>query len=134
MKMRTTSLIQSLLNQQAFRFICVGIAAAFTQFIIVILITELTPIHPLTSNIIGFLVAFHVSYTGHHYWTFQRKQASNQSFFKFFLTAIFSFLLNQGLFALLLLTSLPYQLSLLIVLCIVPPLTFLLSKYWAFKS
>ena len=127
----TTSLFQ----HQAIRFIIIGATAASVHFITVVLISELSGMLPLIANIFGFLIAFCVSYCGQQFWTFNHSKPSHGALIKFFLTAVFSFILNEGLFALLLkLTSINYILSLFIVLLTVPPLTFIMSKYWAFKK
>ncbi|MET0091667.1 MAG: GtrA family protein, partial [Candidatus Thiodiazotropha sp.] len=87
------------------------------------------------NNIFAFLIAFGVSYIGHSLWTFShKKHQHNKTVARFLGVAVFSFALNEGGYYLLLeYTQMEYLFSLLIVLIIVPVITFILSKYWAFS-
>lgn len=91
--------------------------------------------HPLYANIFAFVTAFGVSYLGHRFWTFGERVTSHvTSVTRFFGVAILSFVLNEFLFFLFLhFTALPYLLALFFVLIIVTPITFLLSRLWAFR-
>lgn len=119
--------------RQIFQFGSVGACAASAHMGIVIAIVQMAHISPLLANIIAFLFSFNISYFGHHYWTFAKRQLNHQtSLPRFFLLACFSFLLNEGLFFLLL-PFLPYPIALLVVLVSVAAITFFLSKWWAFR-
>ena len=50
-------------------FIAVGSAAAVTHLTVVALVVELLHLKPLSANVIGFCVAFLVSFGGHARWT-----------------------------------------------------------------
>lgn len=120
---------------QLFRFGIIGTLAALVHMLIVIMIVENINLQPLLANVIAFATAFTVSYFGHNYWTFNHQQRNNQqTVYKFFMVALASFLLNESLFFIFLnIFQLYYPLALFIVLLIVPPLTFIFSKFWAFK-
>ena len=120
--------------QQLLRFGIVGALAAAVHFTAVVIQVSLFALHPLIANVIAFLVAFQVSYLGHRHWTFSHtKDGSNQSVWRFFLVAVSSFFVNEGLFyCFLRFTSLPYWVSLAVVLILVAGMTFLLGKFWAF--
>lgn len=122
------------LLKQLFWFGATGAAAAATHLLVVVLLVEGGGAAPLVANIGGFLVAFGVSYPGHRYLTFATGRAPPaQSLPRFFLVAGLGFLLNESLFALLLLlTPLPYPAALLLVLGLVAVVTYLLSRHWAF--
>ena len=118
-----------------FAFGLVGVAAMATQLGAVIVIVELTGLHPLSANILGFLVAFNVSYWGHRHLSFPLSDRSIKRTLPSFLgIAILSFLINELLFFILLhYTDLHYQTALIIVLLCVGAITFITSKLWAFK-
>ena len=122
---------------QLLKFGTVGVLAAMVHMLAVVLLVESEMLPPLYANIGGFLLATNVSYLGHRHWTFHASQSSRYltSHLQFLFVAAFSFCLNEGLYYLLLsYTHLPYALALFIVLAIVPPITFLLSKFWVFRQ
>ena len=122
------------LNKSLLFFLLVGSAAAFVHLVTVISIVEIFKLNPLYANVIGFLVAFNASYFGHHHFTFEGHGSSHkQAAPKFFLVALTSFCLNQGLFYILFrLVDLNYIIALFIVLIAVAIFTFLSSKFWAY--
>lgn len=122
--------------KQISRFGIIGAIAAAVHFISVVAVVQYFNISPLIANIIAFLIAFNVSYFGHRYWTFDSGVNESQAMMrKFFIVAVFSFGLNQFLFYVLLkFAHIYYPLALFVVLMAVPPLTFVLSKTWAFKN
>jgi putative flippase GtrA len=122
------------LSGQIIRFGLVGISAALVQFLGVAGFVSFFHLKPLIANCFAFLFAFQVSFLGHTHWTFKAKNSA-QTKRKFFVVSSCSFALNQTLYAYLLKYShLHYLLALLIVILIVPGLTFLLSKFWAFRG
>ena len=132
---RTRRLAKHPLSKQVFRFGCVGTAAAITNLAIVAILVPITHMHPLMANVFAFIIAFQVSFYGHKAWTFQSDANHLSTMSKFFIVASISFALNEGLYALILkLFHFHYMLSLFIVLIIVPPVTFIFSKFWAFAK
>lgn len=111
-----------------------GIAALVHLVVAVILVSKLD-LAPLIANIIAFLAAFSVSFYGHSRWTFRDINSSaNKTLIKFFITASISFILNETMFAYMLSKhQIPYYFSLIIVLAMVSTITFIISRYWAFK-
>jgi len=137
MRNRTLGLIQKIPHyQELTRFGTVGVSAAAVNFAMVLLLVSFVHLRPLLANVVAFLTAFQVSYHGHKRWTFGQHNARHVSVMtKFFIVAGLSFILNEGLFALLLReTHLYYPIALLVVLLVIPPITFILSKMWAFRS
>lgn len=123
------------LFHQIMRFVVVGTTAAFVQLVTLFILVDFFNWRPLRGNILAFILAFIVSYCGHQFWTFGHvKTHHKDSLWKFLIVAFFSFLLNQGLFYIFLVKfGFHYMPALIIVLLIVPPLTFILSKTWAFR-
>jgi len=118
---------------EALRFILIGVLSLLVHWCVVVFLVTLG-MHPLNANVIAFLIAFNVSYFGHRHLTFKAShKAHRKTFPRFAVVAATSFLLNETMYwALLTLTSLRYDISMLIVLGTVAMLTYFLSKIWAF--
>jgi putative flippase GtrA len=93
-------------------------------------------LHPLVANVIAFLTAFGVSFSGHRRWTFPTTGRPRPGPLpRFFAVALMAFVLNEGLYALILASGLlGYREALVVVLVIVAAITFVASKYWAFTD
>lgn len=120
---------------QGFCFGLIGVLAAVVHFLTVIVLVGSIRLVPLLANVFAFLVAFVVSYYGHGRFTFaSATRRESGALRRFFLVAVFSFVLNESLFyGFLTFTRWHYAVSLFLVLLIVPPITFGLSKWWAFR-
>jgi putative flippase GtrA len=121
---------------QVARFVFVGGLAALTHLTVVVALVSAGIAAPLVANVAGFLVAFWVSYFGQRNWTFRAKNVRHRRGVPLhFAVATGSFLLNEGLFWLLLrFTPLPYPVALVIVLAAVAVVTFVLLRRWVFRS
>lgn len=89
---------------------------------------------PLQANVVGWLVALVVSFTGHHRLSFKGHTSSlGQAALRFFCISAGGFVINEAAYALLLhWTSLRYDLLLAMVLIGVAGITYVLSRHWAF--
>lgn len=127
------------------RFIAVGGCAAAVHYMVVLLCVEYFQIAVLLANVVAFLLAFCVSFSGHAYFTFHPTAFNNttdailptQQFKKtlprFFLVAVSAFVCNEMLLYFLIKhLNWPYQLALAGVLITVAGATYIVSKYWAF--
>jgi putative flippase GtrA len=129
----------ALMNKNLFfqlcRFGVVGVTAGTVHFSIVVFCVELGSLKPLVANVIAYMIAFQVSYSGHRYWTFRGTLAEHRvAFPKLLLVQTLTFIANESLFYLFMnFFHLPYQVALLIVLTILPITTFALSKFWVFR-
>lgn len=121
---------------QLLQFVLVGGTAAATHLSVVGLLVSLTGIPPLWANVLGFLVAFVVSYNGHAWLTFATAQTRGwDTVLRFFAVACMSFVANELLYAVALhWLRWHYFWSLAAVLVVVAIGTFVLSKFWAFKA
>jgi putative flippase GtrA len=118
---------------QIARFGVVGVAAMAVHWLVVVALVPVG-LAPLIANVVGFGIAFNVSYLGHRYWTFTSDAAHATTLGRFFAVALGSFIINEALYSLLLrYTHLDYQVALALVLFTVAGLTFVLSRHWAFK-
>lgn len=116
-----------------FWFLAVGGSAAAVHFGVVLLLVSQRQVPALAANVAGFLIAFCVSFLGHHRLTFASVAASaRQSLPRFAAVAVLGFASNELLYALLLSLGFDYRLALVAVLVTVAGMTWLLSRHWAF--
>jgi putative flippase GtrA len=122
------------LKHEAFWFVLVGLGALATHWVVLIIAVSAAGLHPLVANVVGFLVAFTVSYFGHRELTFAAQDRPHRrTLFRFSAVAASMFLVNETLYwAMLSWTTFRYDIASLIVLAAVASLTFVLSKLWAF--
>lgn len=127
--------LQNKLLRQLIRFGMVGATAATVHFSLVIFFVEIGQLQPLVANVIGFVVAFQVSYWGHRYWTFHGTSALHRvALPKLLLVASSGFAANESLFYLFTVSlNLPYPIALFIILSILPIINFTLGKFWVFR-
>ena len=119
---------------QSLQFVLVGGAAACTHLAVVACLVQGLGWPPLGANVLGFLIAFCVSYSGHVLLTFSEHQTPHsQALPRFFLVSCSSFVLNELLYyAALHWLHWHYFWSLIAVLLIVAVVTFVAAKFWAF--
>jgi putative flippase GtrA len=121
-------------TREALAFILVGLTALTTHWLVLVAFVSAGGLHPLAANVLGFAVAFNVSYLGHRHLTFAVRDRSHRRTLPRFLgVAVSMFLINQIFYwVLLTFSALRYDVANLIVLVTVAAVTFLLSKFWAF--
>ncbi|OCX15302.1 GtrA family protein [Ectopseudomonas hydrolytica] len=124
------------MSRELFWFGVVGGSAMFVHFSLVSWLLVPAGLSPLVANILGFLLAFKLSYWGHRLKTFNAHHVPHvKALPRFFLVASLSFALNETLYFLLLRYSqLDYREALLLVLFVVAAVTFLLGRFWAFQG
>lgn len=119
------------------KFAVVGILATLTHAGVATVLLESGTLSAFPANICGFLVAFGVSFSGHYFWSFshlRRKGPALASMTRFLVIALSGFLLNSVILALWLeLTPWPDLIGLLFSIAIVPALSFLGARLWAFS-
>lgn len=114
-------------------FAAVGVLATVTHVAIGLAVTALGAATPFVANIFAFLCAFAVSYLGHHRYSFRSTAAHRHAAPKFLAVGLFGLLLNQLIVAALVNgLGAPYYAALAVIVAVVPPLTYLLSLFWAF--
>lgn len=121
---------------QVFRFGIVGAAAATTHFVAAVTCVRSLGVDPQLANVIGFAIAFMVSFVGQWRWTFGAQAAPlGRALPSFLLVALGGFAANALAYRWLLAhTPLRYDVALALVLVAVAATTFLLSRGWAFRS
>ena len=123
------------LSRQITCFVVVGCAAAATHWLVAVACVQALGMAPLAANAAGWLVAFGVSFGGHYLLTFRHEAAPlAAAAWRFFLISAAGFAINEATYAWLLAhTGLRYDVLLAGVLILVAGLTFLFSRYWAFR-
>lgn len=90
---------------------------------------------PQLANLFGFLVAFMVSYFGHLHYTFQPQASSDRYFRRFLILSGLSFLTSSSVvFFLTHTVGLNFVWAMVGVAVIVPGVSFLAAKFWAFTE
>jgi len=123
------------LLKQLTRFGVVGCGAASLHFFILVFLVEFGFLTPLYANVIAFFFAFQISYWGHRFWTFSGTTAQHKKALpKLLLIGGMGFFVNQSLFYILYtIAHFPYTVAQLLILTVVPIITFVISKLWVFK-
>lgn len=126
--------MQQLVKQLAW-FIMVGCAAAATHWIVVVIAVTGGGMPPLIANVVGWLVAFCVSFAGHFQLTFKHHRAPlARAARRFFAVSALGFAVNELAYAWLLkATTLRYDVLLALILITIAGMTFILGRLWAFR-
>jgi putative flippase GtrA len=114
-------------------FLVVGALAAAVHWLVVVGLVTGLRLQPLLANIIGWLVAFVASFSGHYLLTFRDQSAPlGRSALRFFGVSALGFSINESIYAITLALGWRYDWALLIVLVAVAVMTYFLSRRWAF--
>ena len=116
-------------------FVIVGCTAAATHWAIAVACVAWGQMAPLIANVVGWLVAFGVSFTGHYRLTFRHQHAPLlRAAVRFFGVSALGFAVNEIAYATLLeVTTLRYDVLLALVLIGIAGMTFILGRFWAFQ-
>ena len=118
-------------------FFAVGVAATLTHLCVGLggfYVLDLG-LGALEANFIAFCVAYLVSYLGNATLAFPHTRLGPASFFRFLAVSLASLGLNQALvYVLVDIAGRPYWQTLIVVLMMVPPLTFLTMKHWGARG
>ena len=116
-------------------FVAVGCMAAATHWLVAVTCVRFAALAPLLANVLGWLVAFVVSFSGHYHLTFARQsQPLRIALRRFFMVSAAGFAVNELSYALLLqATAIRYDILLALILVAIAVLTFVFSRLWAFR-
>jgi putative flippase GtrA len=116
------------------RFTIVGIVATCVHISIVWVLIEQFRIETLLANLLAFLTAFIVSFTGQHLWTFRSNRNWLSALSRFFPVSFSGFILNNiVLITLLDMGFMSDAHAAMLSACIIPVMTYLAGRFWAFK-
>lgn len=111
----------------------VGICSLIVQDILFIALSHYG-MFPTVAMIIGNFTAMFVSYYGHSKFTFKKHKFSKREFVKFTITSTIGLILNAGGVRLITKVFMMNHLWGLLPTFITPIVTFLISKFWAFRE
>jgi putative flippase GtrA len=121
--------------RQFLRFGVIGVAATLTHIAAALVMIERLGIDIMAANAFAFCIAFPVSYFGNHAWTFRANGGHGMHVPRFLATSLGGLALNQAIvFVATRHFGLHYLTAILIVVALVPLLTFVASKLWAFAG
>ena len=116
-------------------FVVVGLAATACNAVVAIGVERLFVLAPLVASLIGYASAVGVSYLGNSLLTFRRPVMHGPQFVRFAVISLAGFAINQTIvYVATAHLRWPLALAEVPVVLIVPPATFLMSKFWAFRS
>jgi putative flippase GtrA len=121
--------------KQLSRFGFVGVLATAVHASVGLGLNEGAGMQPFWANLIAFCCALGVSFFGQTRLTFPDSTADRAAFSRFVVVALTGLALNQLIvWVTTSLFDIPYWLSLPIIFCTVPAVTFLLLKFWALRN
>lgn len=116
------------------RFGLVGITSTCVHILIVWLLLSQTSLPTLVANMLAFLTAFGISFTGNYLWTFRSPGHPGKTMGRFLLISFSAFAVNSLLLAGLLSAGwLAPTASAIVSAAVIPVITFLASRLWGFK-
>ncbi len=116
-------------------FLAVGGLASLVHWAVVVALVEADAVRPLLANVAGWMVAFGMSFAGHHLLSFRgHSTPAMLAALRFFVISATGFVLNQAAYAVLIAkTSVSYALLLVVVLAGVAAATYVAGRWWAFR-
>jgi len=117
------------------RFVSVGLIATVVHIVTYVGLVEFGGVSAVWASVPSFCVAVLVSYFGQRHWTFNSLGRHRKQFPKFTAVAILGLLVNVAINVVVVdLAGGSYWVALLIVVAIVPSLTYLANRAWVFRK
>ena len=133
--MKSISKIAFSLLKVSLKFGAIGALATFMHLIIVWTLINDLLLTPLLANMIAYIFAFCISFSGNYWWTFKSEKNTLKALKFYFLISISAFIMNSLIIWVVLLTNwLTPSLVALVSTALVSVFTFVTSRYWAFKK
>jgi putative flippase GtrA len=115
------------------RFGIVGIVATLTHMAVAHAGLALLTNSPYLASLAGFLSAFCVSYLGHYHFTFGADSVHSKALPRFVAIAVTGFLTSLVVIKAVTFYGLPPDVSLTVSILLIPGLTYIASRLWAFR-
>lgn len=120
---------------QPVRFGLVGVTATAIHVIMLLLLVEKLALAPVLASVPSFLSALIVSYLANQRWTFLAHGNHGRHFPRYAAVSVAGLFLNIAImYGTVSLMHMPYLIGLSIVVVVVPLISFLLQRYWAFSD
>ena len=128
-------LIRAALERSFVRYLITGGLATLVYFLGGLFFVRLLDWPLLFGNACAVIIAFIFSYTGHRFWSFQQKEGRHAVFLpRFAATQAAGLAVNSLIIAVLDGLGCPYELSMIIASALVPLLTYVLLRFWVFRT
>ena len=115
-------------------FAVVGVVATAVHVAVGLAAAKALDVPPLVANTIAFFAALAVSYLGNTKLTFRVPALRWRAAFRYAVLTGAGFALNQAIVAIVVYRlGWDYAVALAIVVVTIPPLTFMVAKYWALE-
>ncbi|CAN5446021.1 hypothetical protein BH10PSE7_BH10PSE7_07590 [soil metagenome] len=119
--------------RQAGSYLLVGGGATLIHLLVALALNGVLGLSPLWSNFVAFLCAWSFSYAANWRWTFAAARAHRSALPRFFAVSAAGFLINQAMvYCCTILLHWPFWVALIPVILIVPAVSYIASKFWAF--
>lgn len=117
-------------------YVIIGGIAFSVHFSIVFSLVHFLDMAPLVANAVAFMLSFNVSFWGHHYFTFAGHETEiKHAMRRLFTLASINFFVSEYFYYILLHSfHINYLLALVINVGIIAFVSFLISKFWVFKT
>ncbi len=117
------------------RFAVSGGLATATHVLVFVMLVEWLSVRPVWAAAPAFVVALFISYGMNYHWTFSASGLHRVLLPRFVVVALLGLVLNLGItYAVVDVAHYWYGYALLLVVLLVPLVTFFLSKFWVFKE
>lgn len=116
------------------RFGVVGVVATSAYYLLGLLLVYVLHLPVLIGNALAFALSFIASYLGQRKWTFQAKGSHKTMLLRFGMTQLFGLALNTIIVKICLTLRLSYKFAMLPPIVIIPIITYIICKFWVFKS
>ncbi|MDO3383943.1 GtrA family protein [Gilvimarinus algae] len=133
---RTTSVgqwLHRLYRLQFGRFLLVGGAATVLQYLLLILLVELTILPNVAASAAAFTLSAVFNYLANYYFTFQATQKHSESALRFAVTVAIGLGLNTAVFYLADMLMPHYVLAQMLATAVTLVSNFLLHKFWIYR-
>jgi len=122
-------------KRQVSRFIIIGGFATTVHICTALTLNEGVGVLPFWANLAAFLFSWLISYFGNFFWTFETNSTHQWSMPRFGFTSITGLVLNQLIvWTATEVMGLSLRWALVPVVLVVPTVSFVMSRYWAFLS
>lgn len=130
--MKINSLYNPTVLKRGVRFGLTGVLMTAFHALLATLCIEIILITPSLANGIAALISTYISYLINTKWSFSR-QCEGKILTRFYIVSLFGLLLAMGISHGIDQIGLHYAYGILAVVCIIPPVNFLLHQFWTYR-